>query len=701
MKKIFIHTSIVVVLLMVFSVFASVSTFAATGTTDTGLSYEANDDIAVITGYVGGAAEVVIPASINGSNVTGILEGAFANNTVIKKVTIEADIRSIPDNCFSNSSIVEVVLPKKLRSIGAKSFADCVSLTKITLPNGMQKIEREAFINCSGLTSMAIPEGVTEIKEYAFKNCSNLTEVSLPNSLTKMNSGAFESCIKLNQIIMPNSITEVTWGAFYGCTGLKKAVLPANLTIIPPSMFQGCTSLKEIKLPNKLEYIGNEAFLDCKALETISIPNSCTTIMAGAFKNCTSLKEIVLPPNIESIDGGIESDGVNQKGIGTFYGCTSLKSVVIPDSCKSIGPTAFKNCTSLSSVYIPSSVTSIAEDAFDNCYFVIISAPKGSSGVKFAKNNYFRFVELHKGSGGEEFSGQIGSGVIDDLKESEKLPILSGDISIIFDEKAVLTIKAQCAGSNVEIQYQLPKNVTAGNNDLKKVIKDVLNIGGKVVDLHLLNASKSNKDVLFGANGGNVTITVPYNAPSGATGVSLFYIDDNGKETEIRGTYNSKDKTVTFTTNHFSYYSIVPLGVKAPQTTPAEPEETKPESTKPSSTESEKPGSTKPSSTESTKPGSAKPGSTEADTTKPESTESVRGTESIESTELETTVPESTETESTETTPSEDRTENDSKGGIGIGVVIFIAVLAMIVGASGCWIVFNYVLKNKNDSTNQ
>ena len=683
MKK--FYTFIVVIMLMVFSMFTSVSTLAATGTTESGLTYEANENIAVITGYVGEATEVVIPSNINGCSVTGILENAFANNTTIKKVTIEADIRSIPDNCFSNSSIVEIVLPKKLRSIGVKSFADCISLTKITLPNSMQKIEREAFLNCTALAAIAIPEGVSEINEYAFKNCSGLVEVSLPNSLKKLGTEAFSFCTKLNQITMPSNLTEVGWGAFYSCTGLKKAVLATNQTIISPSTFQGCSALKEVKLPDKLTYIGNEAFQDCKALETISIPNSCTTIMAGAFKNCASLKEIILPTKLESIDGGKVTNGTEQWDTGTFYGCTSLKSVVIPDSCKFIGQTAFKNCTSLSSVYIPASVASIADDAFDNCYFVIISAPKGSCGVQFAKNNYFRFVELNNGADGEEFSGQIGSGVIDDLKETEKLPILSGDISIVFDEKAVLTIKAQCAGSNIEIQYQLPKNVTAGNNDLKKVIKEVLDIGGKVVDLHLLNASKSNKDVLFGANGGSVTITVPYNAPSGATGVSLFYIDDTGKETEIRGTYNSKDKTVTFTTNHFSYYSIVPLGVKAPQTTPTESEQ----ATKPSSTESTKPSSTestKPSSTESTKPGTTGPSSTEVESEKPNSTESIESTETIESTEI----------ESTEMMPSEEEKDDAPKGGVGIGVVIFIAFLAMIVGATGCWIVFNHFIKTKN-----
>lgn len=691
MKKLFSQTYMAVAVFMVVFLFSSVSALASertqiAGTTESGLTYDAQDNIAVITGYVGENADVIIPSSINGNVVTGIADGAFLNNGIIKNVTIEADIRTIPDNCFSNSSIVGIALPGKLRSIGSKAFANCISLTTIELPSSLQKIDREVFLNCSNLTAVVIPEGISEIKESTFKNCSSLTQVTLPNTLKTIWSSAFESCIKLNQIIIPDSLTDAKWGAFYGCTGLEKVVLSANLTEIPPSMFQGCTSLKDVKLSDNLTYIGNEAFLDCTSLEKIDIPDSCVMIMPAVFKNCTSLKEITLPAKLDAICGGQGTDGTNQWDSGTFYGCTSLKSIVIPDGCRAIDMTAFKNCTSLTSVYIPASVTSIAENAFDNCYFMIISAPKGSTGLQFAKNNYFRYVELTSNTGQEAFNGEISAGVIDDLKETEKLSILSGDISIVFDEKAVLSIKAQCAGSNVEIQYQLPNGSNIAQNDLKKAIKEVLNIGGKVVDLHLLNSSNANADVLFGKNGGSVMITAPYSAPSGATGVSLFYIDDNGKETEIKGTYNSKDKMVTFTTNHFSYYSIVPLGVKAPVTTPVEPEETTPESTTPGSTESAKPETTE-------------PGATEGESTMSEDTEAIDATEVIESTE--TIVPESTEEEDTESLPSEDKNSNNQKDGVGIGTVILIAVLAMGIGAAGCWFAFNYYIKTKwsnNDS---
>ena len=52
-----------------------------------------------------------------------------------------------------------------------------------------------------------------------------------------------------------------------------------------------------------------------------------------------------------------------------------------------------------------------------------------------------------------------------------------------------------------------------------------------------------------------VTVKVPENINGAKAGI--YYINDEGSASKIASTYNAEAKTLTFTTNHFSYYAIV------------------------------------------------------------------------------------------------------------------------------------------------
>ena len=63
-----------------------------------------------------------------------------------------------------------------------------------------------------------------------------------------------------------------------------------------------------------------------------------------------------------------------------------------------------------------------------------------------------------------------------------------------------------------------------------------------------------------------ITVTVPYDLEYGAdpADIAVWYIDDNGKLTSIKATYSVVEGQgyATFTTNHFSYYTVVRLSAK-------------------------------------------------------------------------------------------------------------------------------------------
>ncbi len=58
--------------------------------------------------------------------------------------------------------------------------------------------------------------------------------------------------------------------------------------------------------------------------------------------------------------------------------------------------------------------------------------------------------------------------------------------------------------------------------------------------------------------GGNVTVTMPYTLKSGEdpNKIEIWYLDDQGNVTEIDATYDPETATVSFVTDHFSYYAI-------------------------------------------------------------------------------------------------------------------------------------------------
>ena len=109
-----------------------------------------------ITGYRGGASEVVIPAQIEGLPVRAIGDGAFNDN----------------------DSLTSVTIPGSVITIGEMAFANCGSLTNVTIGEGVRTIADAAFTYSGLLADITIPDSVTEIAGDAFYFCDSLPEIT-------------------------------------------------------------------------------------------------------------------------------------------------------------------------------------------------------------------------------------------------------------------------------------------------------------------------------------------------------------------------------------------------------------------------------------------------------------------------------------------------------------------------------------------
>lgn len=186
--------------------------------------------------YRGDAAEVVIPAEIDGMPVQAVGTEAFAWNPLV----------------------AHVVMPDSVQIIGLKAFIGCTGLREVDWPENLLAIGLEAFRDCTALESVCLPPVTGFISEAAFAGCSALGEVILPKGLFDIGPLAFSDCTNLRQVTV---FGDTTTGAlfpedapFAGCENLEQFVYGGTVEgladLVPAELRDGlCTffvSMNEI-----------------------------------------------------------------------------------------------------------------------------------------------------------------------------------------------------------------------------------------------------------------------------------------------------------------------------------------------------------------------------------------------------------------------------------------------------------------------
>ena len=157
---------------------------------------------AKLTTYVG---EVTIPAifTVEGKTylVTSVDEKAFANNTMLTKLTLPETITVFGQGSFTNcSAMTDINIPAIIQEIPSACFAQCKKMATFTLPQQVKTIGPLAFANCANAKTIELNEGITSIGNRAFLGCTSLTEMTLPSTVNQIGENAFLRASKLTKI---------------------------------------------------------------------------------------------------------------------------------------------------------------------------------------------------------------------------------------------------------------------------------------------------------------------------------------------------------------------------------------------------------------------------------------------------------------------------------------------------------------------
>jgi hypothetical protein len=134
-------------------------------------------------------------------SVISLPEGLFAGSSSLKAVKLPRFLRVLPDRLFADCPLLQkIVMPAEVDSLGFGTFSGCTSLKSIPFRAGLVELPSEVFSCCTSITSLVIPDTVRVIRRGAVSGCALLETVVLPSSLEKLEKEAFTGCTSLRHI---------------------------------------------------------------------------------------------------------------------------------------------------------------------------------------------------------------------------------------------------------------------------------------------------------------------------------------------------------------------------------------------------------------------------------------------------------------------------------------------------------------------
>ncbi len=304
----------------------------------------------VLTSYMGNLADMAVPEYVNGERVVAIGENAFSNSSVVN-VILPSSVVDILDSAFAGCTTIQSVTAPQVSYIGDGAFAGCISYKKLNdtyFPN-LKSVGIDAFRNCYALEDVSLSKlEIIGDQAFAVESTSTATNMSIINmeKLISVGRMAFYNRTKLVSLHI-DSVEIIADSAFKNCR-VDLLNLP-NLKYLGSYAFYDNTAMSSLNLP-KVEVIGAYAFqsflsesylsgYSANKITELNLPE-VKYIGKSAFKALHDLTDVDLP-KVEILASGALSFNFN------------LTSVNIPNLAY-MGRSALSSCSSLETLSLPS-----------------------------------------------------------------------------------------------------------------------------------------------------------------------------------------------------------------------------------------------------------------------------------------------------------------------------------------------------------
>ena len=370
--------------------------------------------------------KIVVPAGY-----TSMDKGAFKHNSKIQTIDLsQSSITILPEDSFSGSSIVSVVLPEGLKEINSRAF-ESSKLVSINIPDSVTTIKSSA-LHFTHIQSLYIPASVSVIEAGAISSPALKRIVVDENNeyfydeddyALIANDGRFLYMAPLapyESYAFTDNVTTISSISFYHSSSITSFNISKNIATIssfPPNIkniaisddnpYLSSVSGQEIINSNNelIKWIYNSD------LTEYYVPDIVVSIKAGAFSsgnkifnkliinaNCGSIADSALLSvafnyiEVASGNQNFYTDGKSLIGSVYFYKYFNSNTdveYVMPSGIQIITSTAFPN-TALQTLTLPNSLKTIKYSAFQGCSNLkIINIPKVSVTIEtqFASNS--------------------------------------------------------------------------------------------------------------------------------------------------------------------------------------------------------------------------------------------------------------------------------------------------------------------------
>lgn len=335
-----------------------------------------------LTAYNGTAADIYVPATVDGNAVIKLGDSLFEDNDAVNSVTLADGITQIGARTFYDADqLVCIVTNETLTTIGAEAFYSCDSFNSVILYDAVITIGNSAFAGCDQLTVYC--NSTSSVYSYMQNNGI---------SVVVLNPDAEPEVVVVENIIYHISNGEATLMSLVKIGDFRQedtqVVIPSHVngapvTKINDSAFKHCwfrplysqySSTWTVVLPETISYIGAYAFMST-SIQTVNIPSGVTRILDYTFSGCRYLYSIEIPTKLKWIGqyafSELNLSSTPDLSEAEFVGycafsCSSIASVTYPVDAQ-MEDCVFSNCDSLVEVNIPYTENMIPYGMFEGC----------------------------------------------------------------------------------------------------------------------------------------------------------------------------------------------------------------------------------------------------------------------------------------------------------------------------------------------